>query len=189
MVLGGHVFRRSSITDPHDRASCSGRFLQQLLSQAIVRRPHSSGSGLQFVCCPFPSCLSRGVLRRVLPKALCIFLGLLNVIVVSSVSCRTMSGSGRSRTACKALDTHYPPLPGGQAGRGFQLSPDIYFMSSSTAMLARTNWTRVYDFDNREFLNALRERGFKVSGHVPTALISVRHILSPRHLISTIYRS
>lgn len=113
-------------------------------------------------------------LRVLLPRNLCIFLGVLNGLVVFNILQHDV-WTGRAALRA-ALDNDYPPLstvgPDGPSGR-----PDIYFIVFDRYARADQLAAR-YDFDNSGFLESLRERGFQVSGRSYSAYQRTAHSLA-----------
>jgi len=166
------VFRRPSITDPLVVLFVLCGFYNSLFS--------SDRSTLLFwgwqviVVLPIPLLFISPSMRQVLPKALCLFLGIMNGIMIVNIVQHDVWGR---RSALRAvLGAHYPPLQAnGEAVTSSR--PDIYYIIFDRYARA-DQLARVYDFDNSNFLDTLRKRGFQVSGRSYSAYQRTAHSLA-----------
>jgi hypothetical protein len=112
--------------------------------------------------------------RAILPTALCIFLGILNVLVVASIF---QNVDTKSRSDLRAaLQDHYPALDmvGDVAP---ERRPNIFYLVFDRYARA-DQLDETYAVDNSGFLTNLRERGFQVSANAYSAYQRTAHSLA-----------
>ena len=114
--------------------------------------------------------------RQALPKAIFLFLGIMNGIVITNIVIAQHDMWERRSALRTILDAQYPPL---QINSEVKTSehPDIYYIIFDRYARA-DQLAKVYHFNNSSFLDALRKRGFQVSGNSYSAYQRTAHSLA-----------
>lgn len=166
------VFRRPSVSDPILALVVLAGFYNNFFARddnALI-----FWIWIAVFLLPIPFVLGSVRVRRSLPKFLCVFLVVLNGLIVFNIIGHDVWDDRPHLRVM--LDDHFAPIPPRDSIHSSD-RPDIYFLVFDRYARA-DQLAAVYDFDNTSFTAALRERGFQVSDNAYSAYQRTAHSLA-----------